>query len=211
MRLRYTSGLTAASLGMALAYTWLVMLPGLAIPASPTERIDWIGANLNLWMIGWWLWMAAIFGWMVMLVTLSWSYLPAHRVASALQAGLTIIAAACLIAAAVVWMNISPWTVSLENGEDWLAFADRLALGFMGAGLLMGGLATAWINYDLIQAGLAQPYLWFPLLAAGLFAAPAPFFLPDTLLPIIGALAWIGGNLWLLAQRGYPLAYSEWK
>ena len=76
MKIRYAAMLSSLSLLIAGLYTVTVMRDGLRITAVQLPRQVWIIDNAGLWSLGNWLWLLAIFGWMVLLVTLMWSYLP---------------------------------------------------------------------------------------------------------------------------------------
>ncbi len=82
---------------------------GYRIVGVTLPRQVWLVEHPTLWAAGNWLWMLAIFSWMLVLVALMWSYSPAHRISSMLQSGLLIIAAVLLIAGVVVWMNVLPY------------------------------------------------------------------------------------------------------
>lgn len=140
----------------------LLRIP-LAVDGEWAARLVWLGQNGRLWMLGGWLVLAGVFGWMAFLVALMHIYSPAHRVVTMLQSGLMLLSAGLLIAGVTVWMALLP---SAANGE-WAAFIDRLALAFLGGGLFMAGTTTVWITVDL---GLLHRLPW-PWLLPGTVAA----------------------------------------
>ncbi len=195
---------------IAAAYTLLIMPDGLDTIGVSLPRQAWLLETGPLWQIGAWLWLLAIFGWMLVIVALMWSYIPAHRISAMLQNGLTLIAAVLAIAGVVVWINALPWAAAQANPAEWMSLVDVLALGFLGAALFMGGLVTAWQAYDLARVG-QLPVAWVivPMLS-GLVVAPSPWLLPGGWHLAAGALLWI---FWcaFLALRRLPPAFAEWK
>jgi hypothetical protein len=163
------------------------------------------------WQIGGWLWLLAIFAWMVLLVVLSWSYLPAHRVATMLQNGLLISAALLAMAGVVVWMTGLPIALLQPDMANSLAtLVDALALGLLGAGLMLGGAVTTWIASDLWrQALLARPWLVLGA-AAGLLALPSPLLLPNGTLLLVSLACWLLWCGWLATRPRLPSPFSEW-
>ena len=211
MKNRIAAILSGTSLLIAGLYTATVLHKGLRIDAVLLPRQVWIQDNTGLWTLGIWLWLAALFGWMALLVTLMWSYLPGHRVSSMLQSGLIVIAAALGVAGLVIWMSAFPYIVKLEEAYVMMPFVDKIVLGLLGAGLFMGGAATAWIGWDLAQE-ISLNWVWgAPPLIAGLLALPSPFVLPMPWLLAVAGLVWIGWSLFVATRREIPSAYAEYK
>lgn len=191
-------------------FTFFFARTGLRVVGVLLPRQVWVVENAPLWMAANWLWLLAIFSWMVLLVALMWSYSPAHRISSMLQSGLMVISAVLLIIGVVVWMNLLPYGAGRENAIDLLAFVDTLVLSLFGAGFFMGGAVTAWIAIDLIRLD-ALPKSWMaPLIFAGACWAPSPFLFPRFELLALGFLLWIGWCLFLGTRRALPSAYAEW-
>jgi hypothetical protein len=187
---------------------WLRM--GLRTATVQLPRQVWVQENQVVWMIGGWLWLLAIFSWMVLLVALIWSYLPGHRMATMLQSGLMIIGAVLTIAGIILWMNALPYAALQADAVTLIPFVDTLALTMLGAGLFMGGAVTMWLAFDLTRLdALAWPWV-APAFFAGLCWLPAPFLLPRPYLLLLGLLFWLGWCLFLGTRRDLPSAYSEW-
>jgi hypothetical protein len=205
MKLIRAGRFAALVFATTVLYALLVLTTPLQVEGLWTLRQEWLMANPLQWMAGGWLALLAIFAWMVLLVALMYSYLPAHRIATMLQSGLLIISAVLLIGGVIVWMNLLPRAAD----ADWAAFVDGLALTFLGAGLFMGGGVTAWIALDLGRLQLL-PWTWtLPGIGAGLLMLPSPFVLPNPIL-ILPALALF--FLWTLIfgmRRRVPSAYPE--
>jgi hypothetical protein len=108
MKIPYAARFSTVVFVVAVLYTWLQMPPGLYTMSDLSMRQTWVLNHAFQWSLGWWLWLIAIFSWMVILVTLGWSYLPAHRVAGALQSGLMLIGAVLAIAGITIWMCVLP-------------------------------------------------------------------------------------------------------
>src|SRR5215204_2183672 len=108
MNIPYAARFASVAFLVAALYTWLQMPPTLYTISDLSVRQTWVLNHGFQWSLGWWLWLIAIFSWMVVLVVLSWSYLPAHRVAGTLQSGLMLIAAVLAIAAITIWMHVLP-------------------------------------------------------------------------------------------------------
>lgn len=202
------SGLTALA---ALLYSWFIMRLGLRIIGVPFPRQAWLLDQNIFWSLGIWLWLLAIFGWMLMLITLTWSYLPAHRIATMLQNGLVIIAAILSIAGAVIWMNTLPWAAAQDNAPQWLSLIDGVVLALVGAGLFMGGIVTVWLVVDLARLDFLRWAWVVPGILAGLAAIPSPFLLPRGLHLMLAAIIWCGWCFFLASRRRMPQAYAEWR
>jgi hypothetical protein len=195
-----------------VALTLIYLLPGLRMIGVQFVRQAWILEHPVQWMVGWWLWLFAIFGWMWLLVTLSWTYLPAHRVASMLQSGLLIIGSVLLILGVIVWMGVLPVVVAEQEATSWIRLVDTLALTLLGGGALMGGLVTTWIGLDLFrQQVLARPWSLFCIIA-GLSAIPSPFLFP-LLFPyplILSILFWFCWSIYLALLPRLPSPFAEY-
>ena len=222
MKLRYAAIFTTIAFTAAAAYTALLLLPALQINrAQPVLlRGEWMAGNQATWTLGGWLWLLAIFSWMVLLVTLIWAYSPAHRVPTMLQSGLIVIGALLSIIGVVSWMGLLPVALgdvdaltidALAQRGDLMRLVDGLALGLLGAGLFMGGAVTAWLCIDLAQLKLL-PWHWvLPGAAAGALAVPAPFVLPSPWLPALACFALLTWSLLLATRSEMPSAFPEWQ
>ena len=210
MKLLYASRFTLLAFIAASALFLWQSSSGVAVRGVQIRRLGWIIENQTLWSLGWWLWMVTIFAWMWLLVTLAWAYLPAHRVQSMLQSGLMLIAAVLAIAGSLVWWTTLPVIAMQQTGAMQLAVVDSVALGFVGAGLLMAGIVTAWIGYDLWRQN-HFPAAWVLLqIAAGVQIGVSPFLFP-AYWHLIGALVcwllWLG---YLALRPKMPSAFAEW-
>ena len=156
-----------------------------------------------------WLWLLALFGWMVLLVTVMWSYLPGFRVSSMLQSGLMTISAVLAITGIVTWMGLLPYTASVDAANQFMPLADTFVLGLLGAAFFMGGAVTAWIGWDLSQLDTLTLAWAAPAIAAGLLAVPSPFVLPMPWLLVAASILWIGWSLFLYTRKEMPNAFSE--
>lgn len=211
MQLPFAARFAVGAILTATIYTLLVMRAGVRITGVLAPRQFWILDHPLQWQLGWWLWLVTIFSWMVLLVALSWHYLPAHRMAGMLQSGLMVIAAVLLIAGVTVWMGMLPATLT-EFAEAALLtpLVDALALGLLGAGLMMGGAVTTWLVVDLMRRSVL-PRAWLaPLALAGLCLLPSPFLLPNPYLLLAAALCWLIGCGWLATRPRLPSPFVEW-
>lgn len=192
--------------------TMTFLLPGLRMIGVQFVRQGWMLDHPVQWMVGWWLWLLAIFGWMWLLVALSWTYLPAHRVASMLQSGLLIISAVLLISGVITWMGVLPVMMVQKDATSFITLVDTLALSLLGGGCLMGGIVTAWIGIDLYrQRVLARPWTLF-CIVAGLSALPSPFLFP-LLFPyhlLLAVLCWLCWSIYLALLPRLPSPFSEY-
>lgn len=190
---------------VVLLYGLLLLRVPLALESSWDVRLAWLGENGLVWMLGGWLALAGVFGWMAFTVGLMHIYTPAMRVATMLQSGLMLLSAGLLIAGVTVWMGLLP---TAADGE-WVAFIDRLSLAFLGGGLAMAGATTAWITIDLaLLKKLPWPWL-LPGTIAGILWIPSPFLLPTALPPLIGlAFLALWTGFWA-TRRTLPPVYQE--
>jgi hypothetical protein len=210
MKIQVAATLSAIACLSASLYTFLVMRPGVRILGVQIQRYFWVSESSGAWALGWWLWLISIFCWMLLMVTLAWSYIPAHRVPSMLQSGLMIIAATLGIGGIVVWMNALPLAAALENAHAIAPLVDAVSLGLMGSGLFMGGIVTAWMGFDLWRLNIL-PFRWvLPMMVAGLSALPSPFLFPQATHLIVGLTIWLGWCVFLATRHQFPLSFKEW-
>jgi hypothetical protein len=210
MKIIYAARFLGIVLLVAALVTALLLKTGLSVSDISDTRQSWVTENGAVWRVGLWLWLLTVFAWMLLVVTLMWSYLPSYRVPTMLQSGLMIIAAGLAVAGIVVWMNVLPAAMLGEPFSDSVRLIDSLAMGLIGAGLFMGGSATAWVCFDLIQNKSMPVARLYPGLAAGLLLVPAPFVLPNLWLPALGGLCWL---IWcgiLATRKEMPHAFTEW-
>ena len=196
----------------AALYTWLAMRPGLLMTGEVGERQAWLLEHAAQWRVGWWLWLVGIFAWMLLLVVLSWSYLPAHRVSGALQSGLMIISALLAIAGVNVWMGVLPALLAQpENLVVLLPLADALARTFLTSGVMMGAITTLWITYDLLRQQILPRLLLWPWLLGGCCALFATLVRVSDFLLLATFSLWLLPLLWLALRGRMPDAFPEWR
>lgn len=205
MKLTSLARFAASILLVVLLYGWLLLPVPLAVESDWDVRLVWLGQNGLVWMIGGWLALAGVFGWMAFLVALMHIYSPAMRVVTMLQSGLMLLSAGLLIAGVTAWMALLP---TAADG-DWAAFIDRLALAFLGGGLFMAGATTGWIAVDLALLK-KLPWGWMlPGILAALCWLPAPFILPAAFLPVAGALLFLLWTAFWGTRPTLPPVYQE--
>ncbi len=211
MKIPYSARFASVAFLAAALYTWLQMQPGLSALSNISTRQTWVLNHAVQWGLGWWLWLSAIFSWMVLLVALSWSYLPAHRVAGTLQSGLMLIAAVLAIAGIIVWMDVLPIVLAQAELVNLLTpVIDAVALALLGSGCIMGGATTAWIAFDLLQQHVLSR-VWLLLgIISGVCAFLAPFLLFNLYLLLIGLICWLTWCLWLATRRHLPSPFPAW-
>ncbi len=210
-KIRTSAAFSGVTLLIAGLYTTLFASTGMHVTAEVATRVTWLNANGRVWPVSIWLWMLALFAWMVLLTSLAWSYLPGFRVASMLQSGLMVIAAVLIIVGLASWMAVLPHVAALDEVNDLLSVVDTFVMGMLGAGLFMAGAVTAWVCYDLVQEE-SLSYVWTgPGIAAGLLAVPTPFVLPYYWLLVAAAILWIGWCGFLYLRSDMPSAFAEMK
>ena len=168
------------------------------------------------WGLGGWLWLLAIFAWMIFLAALMHSYSPVHRIGSIVQSGLLIIAATLLIVAVLFGMNRFGLAEIGNGGNNpagtlaiWQALIEQIALTILESGLVMGGGLTAWICVDLVILG-KLPLRWMaPGAVAGILALPSPLLLPESRHLVIALVAYCLWCLVLGMKSSLPAAYPE--
>jgi hypothetical protein len=212
MKIPYAARFSCISFSGAALYTWWQLLPGLPGESATDVRAAWLLHHGWQWQFGWWLWLVAIFSWMVLLVVLVWSYLPAHRVAGMLQSGLMVIAAVLAIAGMTVWMAVLPVVLAPSNvAPNLIALVDTLSMSLLNAGCLMSGVVTAWLTLDLLRKNLLARVWLGILLLAGLALVPLAFFPLHPLLLLISFFCWLIGCLWLATRQHLPRPFAEWQ
>jgi hypothetical protein len=211
MKVLYAARFATIAFLLATLYTWFQMQPGLSRASELLTRQVWVVNHPFQWNLGWWLWLLAIFSWMLLLVALLWSFLPAHRLASMLQSGLIIIAAVLTIAGVIVWMAGLPVVFNQPTvAVSLVPVVDALALGLASSGCFMGGAATAWIAWDLIQQKVLSPlWLWLALVA-GLVLLPTPFLALHPYILGTSLGFWLAWCFWLSAHRRLPSPFPVW-
>jgi hypothetical protein len=201
MQSNIVSRLSAATLTAAVLYSLFVMRPGLRIVGVSFPRQAWILEHPFLWSLGLWLWLAVIVGWVGVLISLLGAYAPLHRISTMLQCTLLLIAAALAIAGLAVWMTALPATLRLPSVNELLTLVDGLALGLLGVGALLGGVATSWAALALMRFSPLQKR-WVTMAAlAGALMAPSPFLLPFPWHLLAAAICWWAWTLYLGAPR----------
>ena len=212
IRAARVAGISALTAGM---YSLLVLRPFyLQFAQSPAQQRLAEG-SLWQWDLGGWLWLLAIFAWMVLLVALKHRYSPAHRISTSLQSGLIGIAATLLIVGVLAGMNRFALAGILNGGLqlELLHVAgilvEHVALTALEAGLLMGGGVTTWIAIDLVVLN-KLPTLWMvPGAVAGVLSLVSPLLLPELRHLLIALLAYVVWCLVLGLRTFLPAAYPE--
>lgn len=185
-------------------YALLIMRPGLRLIGVSFPRQAWIMENPPLWSLGLWLWLALIFGWIWVLVSLTWAYLPTQRIAAALQSGLLLIGATLMVAGTMAWMTALPAVLPLRSVNELLPLVDGLALGLLGTGASMGGIVTIWIGVDLIRYSPIRAAQCALCVAAGAVIIPSPFLLPFPWHLLAAAFCWLTWCIFLGLRRRLP-------
>jgi len=196
---------------IAIAFTVVLMRPGLRVEGVLLQRQEWLAQSALIWSAGWWLWLVAIFGWMVLLITLMWAYSPAHRVATMLQSGLILISAILAIIGVVVWMNLLIPATTHPDSSGLVLLVDRLALSLIASAFFMGGAVTAWLGIDLMRLKKLPGSWLYPAIICGVCLVPSPFLLPKWPEPLlVGAFFWVMWTLFLTTRPSAPKVYAEW-
>ena len=207
MKLSYAPLVAGLTHLVASVYAYVVMRPGLMMAEEWSARQIWLSGHAAAWQLGWWLWMLAIFAWMVFLVVVIWAYAPAHRVSTMLQSGLMLIAAILAVIGVLGWMAVLPQAAKQGLDAGVVGLIDAAVLGLLSAALLMGGAMVAWLTLDLWRLGkLPLAWLW-PGLAAGLCVIPSPLLLPAGWphLAIVGFALFIGWCIYLSMPAKWPV------
>jgi len=173
--------------------------------------------SLWQWGLGGWLWLLAIFSWMVLLVALKHYYSPVHRISSSIQSGLMVIAATLLIAGIVAGMNRIGlvYALNADQPDGSITAIEKIvelfALSLLEAGLLMGGGVTTWICIDLVVLK-KLPVAWMvPGAAAGVLALFSPLLLPELRHLLIALFAYCVWCLILGFRTSLPAGYPDFK
>lgn len=210
MKISYAAAFSGLAFLVAILFALFIMRPGLRITGVLLPRQAWILNSPVEWSIGWWLWLVAIFSWMLLLITFMWRYTPAHRVPTMLQSGLMLIAAVLAIAGVVIWMNTLPLAASQADGMNTMMLIDMMAMGLLGAGAFMGGIVTAWIGIDLARLGKLTWAWMMPGILAGALAIPSPFLFPNVYHLFASAFFWLVWCGFLATRRKEPNPFPEW-
>ena len=211
MRIIFAARLSGVIFLISTLFTLILTRTGFRMMGVALPRQVWLTENSALWAAGWWLWLLAIFSWMLLLITLMWSYLPSHRLNSMVQSGLILIGAILSMAGVVIWMNVLPATARLNPDPALISLVDGLALSLLGAGLSMAGVATVWLLVDLGRLKILNRSLLIPGILSGCFLLPTPWLLPRVENLAISLLLWLFWCGWLATQSSFPKAFSEWK
>lgn len=214
MRISHAAAFSTTVFLFATLFSILTAPSRLRVISDLSLRQAFLDASPTLWTVAGWLWLLAIFSWMVVLVAFVWRYAPAHRVATMLQNGLMLIAAVLAISGVVIWMGVLPVALTgAATGEEAsriAAVVDALAQTLVGAGLFMGGLVTAWIGWDLLRVDTLTWPWGSGALVAGLAVAPSPFLLPTAYHLLAGVLIWCVWGVFLATRAREPSPYAEW-
>ncbi|MDE0200239.1 MAG: hypothetical protein OXK78_18665 [Caldilineaceae bacterium] len=171
--------------------------------------------SLWQWGMGGWLWLLAIFSWMVFLVVLKHRYSPVHRISTTLQSGLIGISATLLIVGVLVGMNRFGMPEVLNGDPQFEALyiaemvVEQLALAAMSAGLLMGGGVTTWVCIDLVLLRKLPTSWMVPGAVAGLLSVLTPLLTPELRHLLIALVAYCVWCLVLGLRGSLPEPYPE--
>lgn len=206
------AGITAFAAGI---YSLLVLRPVYLQTAQMQPTQELAKESLWQWGLGGWLWLLAIFAWMVLLVALKHDYTPVHRISSTIQSGLVVIAATLLVIGVLAGMNRFGLTEFLSGGNSVETFTiygllvEQVAFTILEAGLLMGGGATTWVCIDLVVLN-KLPTLWMvPGAVAGFLGLLSPLLLPELRHLLIALLAYCVWCLLLGLRNSLPAAYPD--
>ena len=211
MRITYAARFSVVIFLVATLFTLFLTRTGLRIVGVSLPRQVWLAENSGLWAAGWWLWLPAIFSWMLLLTTLMWSYLPGHRLNSMLQSGLVIIGAILSMSGIVIWMNVLPGIAALSTDSTLITLVDDIALSLLGAGLAMMGIVTIWILIDLYRQDIFERRILLPGILTGLCLLPTPLLLPRVENLALGLLLWLVWCGLLATRTSFPNMFPEWQ
>ena len=215
MKLIRAARVAAISALVAGLYSLLLLRPFYLNFAESPNPQPLAAGSLWQWGLGGWLWLFAIFTWMVLLVALKHRYSPVHRISTAVQSGLIGIAATLLVAGVLAGMNRFGLAGVLNAGlqTELLPVIEKLvehlALTALEAGLLMGGGVTTWICIDLVVLTKLPTSWMVPGAVAGLLSLLSPFLLPELRHLLIALLFYCVWCLVLGLRKSLPAAYPE--
>ena len=215
MRLIRAARFAGAAALAAGIYSLLVLRPFYLQSAQEPHAQAAAEASYWQWELGGWLWLLAIFSWMILLAAMKHYYSPVHRISTNTQSGLTVISATLLIVSVLVGMNrfglkgvldgSSPVETIAAAGE----FVDYVALTILAAGLLMGGCVTTWICVDLVILN-KLPVTWMvPGAVAGVLSLLSPFLLPEIRQLLVALLVYCVWCFLLGMRYSLPAAYPD--
>ena len=215
MKLIRAARIAAISALAAGLYSLLLLRPFYLKFAESLNPQPLAAESLWQWGLGGWLWLVAIFTWMVLLVALKHRYSPAHRISTAIQSGLIGIAATLLVAGVLAGMNrfglagVLNADLQTELLPVVEKFVEHLALTALEAGLLMGGGVTTWICIDLVVLNKLPTSWMVPGAVAGLLSLLSPLLLPELRHLLIALLFYCVWCLVLGFRKSLPAAYPE--
>ncbi len=215
MKLIRAARVAAISALAAGLYSLLLLRPLYLKLAESLSPQPLAAESLWQWGLGGWLWLVAIFTWMVLLVALKHRYSPVHRISTAVQSGLIGIAATLLVAGVLAGMNRFGLAGVLNAGlqTELLPVIEKLvehlALTALEAGLLMGGGVTTWICIDLVVLTKLPTSWMVPGAVAGLLSLLSPLLLPELRHLLIALLFYCVWCLVLGLRKSLPAAYPE--
>ena len=201
----------------AAIYSLLVLRPIYLKSVQVHEASRLAEDSLWQWRLGGWLWLLAIFTWMILLVALKHYYSPVHRISSMLQSGLVVVASTLLIISVLGGMNLFGLTRILGGGHPvarldiYLNLVEHFALTFLGAGLLMGGGVMTWICIDLVILDKLPTSWMVPGAVAGVLSLLSPFVLPVLMHLLVAVLAYCAWCSILGLRVSLPAAYPDFK
>ena len=212
IRAARVAGVSALAAGLYSFFVLRSFYFQFAVSPDPQPSAE---GSLWQWGMGGWLWLLAIFAWMVFLVVLKHRYSPVHRISTAIQSGLIGIAATLLIVGVLIGMNRFGMPEVL-NGDPQIEalyvaamLVEQFALAAVAAGLLMGGGVTTWICIDLVLLKKLPTAWMLPGAAAGLLAILTPLLTPELRHLLIALLAYCVWCLVLGLRGSLPEAYPE--
>ena len=217
MKLIHAARFTGSTVFAAGIYSFLLVRPRLGQLGETSDRPTLAAESPIYWELGGWLFLLAIFAWMVFLVTMMHTYSPVHRISTNLQKGLLTISATLLIISVLVGMvrfRLSLPALTGCTAADtvfWPEFLNQIALTTLGAGLFMGGSLTAWICIDLVILN-KLPAMWMaPGAFAGILSLLSPLLLPAMLHLVAALVAYLAWCLVFGLKRALPPAYPDFE